>query len=165
MIRAIPDFISRQPRHTGFMKFILPLSMVLATAVLTNCSLLKKPSDEEENQDKPKIEPPKLVGRVASIPHDRKFVLIQSYGPWKSDAGAILTTRGPDNRAANLRVTGEKLGDFAAADMQSGDVEIGDGVYAHEAPKATEIAAEPEVTPQVPEAQKIEKSGNVQKNN
>lgn len=147
------------------MKITLPLSMVLAAAVLASCSLLKKPSKEEENQDKPKVEPPKLVGRVASIPHDRKFLLIQSYGPWKSDAGTILTTRGPENRAANLRVTGEKLGDFAAADLQSGDVEIGDGVYVHHTPKPPEIPVEPEVAPQVPEPKKIEKTENVQKNN
>jgi hypothetical protein len=147
------------------MKITLPLSMVLAAAVLASCSLLKKPSKDEENQDKPKVEPPKLVGRVASIPHDRKFLLIQSYGPWKADVGTILTTRGPENRAANLRVTGEKLGDFAAADLQSGDVEIGDGVYAHHAPKPPETPAEPEVATQVPEPQKIENTENVQKNN
>ena len=72
---------------------------------------------------------PELVGRVASIPSSREFVLIQSYGTWKIETGAILTTVGPEGRAANLRVTGEKLGQFAAADIQSGKLEIGDGVY------------------------------------
>ncbi|MBC7980596.1 MAG: hypothetical protein H7Y36_08555 [Armatimonadetes bacterium] len=75
-------------------------------------------------------EKPRIVGRIASIPADRKFVLIQSYGDWKIETGAVLTTQGPEGRAANLRATGEKLGQYAAADIQSGTLELGDGVYA-----------------------------------
>lgn len=139
-------------------------SLVLIVTALTHCGLFKK-SEEKEDKDKPKTEAPQLVGRVASIPPDRKFVLIQSYGPWKSESGAILTTRGPENRAANLLVTGEKLGDFAAADLQSGTVEIGDGVYSRHVPKAPEPA--PGVSPetQVPDSQKPGETENVQKNN
>ncbi|NJM36724.1 MAG: hypothetical protein HC845_01960 [Akkermansiaceae bacterium] len=59
---------------------------------------------------KPKVEPPKLVGKIASIPADKRFVLIQSYGKWSCEAGQILTTRGAENRTANLRVTGEASG-------------------------------------------------------
>ena len=62
-------------------------------------------SDESENP--PKAEDPELVGRIASIPADKRFVLIQSYGSWNIEAGTILTTRGPDERTANLLVTGE----------------------------------------------------------
>ena len=78
---------------------------------------------------------PKLVGRIASVPADKRFVLIQSYGPWEIETGRILTTRGPDERTANLRTTGEKLGEFAAADLQSGTVEVGDAVYSQHVPK------------------------------
>lgn len=84
----------------------------------------KKPTEKKE--EKPK---PSLVGRVASIPADRKFILIQAYAKWSIATGTILTTQGAEGRAANLRVTGEKLGQFAAADIQSGTLEIGDGVY------------------------------------
>lgn len=147
------------------MRIALTTFLAFAAVLLTSCSFFKKSPKEDEDPDKPKIEAPKLVGRVASIPHDRKFVLIQSYGPWKSDAGAILTTRGPDNRAANLRVTGEKLGDFAAADLQSGTVEIGDGVYSHHVPKPSEVPAETEAATQVSDSQETEKVENVQKNN
>lgn len=84
----------------------------------------EKPTEKKEDTSSPK-----LVGRVASIPSDRKFVLIQAYGIWKVETGAILTTQGPGERAANLRATGEKLGQYAAADIQSGTLEIGDGVY------------------------------------
>lgn len=146
------------------MRITRVLSSALIAATLSNCTLFKK-SPDKQDPDKPKTEAPKLVGRVASIPPDRKFVLIQSYGPWKSDAGAILTTRGPENRAANLLVTGEKLGDFAAADLQSGTVEIGDGVYSRHVPKPVEPAPEPPADTQVADPQKHAEPENVQKNN
>ena len=100
----------------------------------------------KEPEEKPKAEPPRLVGRIASIPADRRFVLIQSFGKWTAEPGAILTTRGADQRSANLLVTGEALGQFAAADLQSGQVELGDAVYSQHIPKpppADEPAAEP----------------------
>lgn len=100
----------------------------------------------KEPEEKPKAEPPRLVGRIASIPADRRFVLIQNFGKWTAEPGAILTTRGADQRSANLLVTGEALGQFAAADLQSGQVELGDAVYSQHIPKppaANEPAAEP----------------------
>ncbi len=97
------------------------------------CVLILLPACAEKPEVKPKKKEedsaPRLVGRVASVPADRSFVLIQSYGKWLVETGAILTTRGPEERAANLRVTGEKLGQYAAADIQSGTLEVGDGVY------------------------------------
>jgi hypothetical protein len=100
----------------------------------------------KEPEEKPKAEPPRLVGRIASIPPDKRFVLIQSFGKWTAEPGTILTTRGADQRSANLLVTGEALGQFAAADLQSGQVELGDAVYSQHIPKPptpTEPAAEP----------------------
>jgi hypothetical protein len=100
----------------------------------------------KEPEEKPKAEPPRLVGRIASIPPDKRFVLIQSFGKWTAEPGTILTTRGADQRSANLLVTGEALGQFAAADLQSGQVELGDAVYSQHTPKPptpTDPAAEP----------------------
>jgi hypothetical protein len=104
---------------------------------------------------------PKLVGRVASIPADRRFVLIQSYGAWNIESGRILTTRGPDERTANLRTTGEILGEFAAADLQSGSVEVGDAVYSQHVAKPAEVLT----TPELPQPQTEALPENVQKNN
>jgi hypothetical protein len=106
--------------------FLLALGLALC-----GCTTIKK----AEEEDKPKATPPKLVGRIASVPPERKFVLIQSYGPWDIAIGSILTTRGEEDRTANLIFTGEKLGQFAAADIQSGTVERGDAVYSHHTPK------------------------------
>jgi hypothetical protein len=106
-------------------------------------------------------EGPKLVGRVAAIPADRSFVLIQSYGKWTIESGRILTTRGPDDRAANLRTTGETLGEFAAADLQSGTVEVGDAVYSQHIAKPAEMLT----TPELPQPENQALLENVQKNN
>ncbi len=92
---------------------------------LTSCA--KKPA--ETPAPKQKEEQARLVGRIASIHKNPDFALIQSYGTWTIQTGAILATIGPDGRAANLKVTGEKTGQFAAADIQSGTLEIGDSVY------------------------------------
>ena len=97
----------------------------LACLALTSCSWLglKKKSPIPQAPSAPT-----LVGRIASIPADHRFVLIQSYGKWNVTTGDILISRGPDARTANLLATGEVLGQFAAADVQSGTFEVGDAV-------------------------------------
>ena len=120
----------------------LPLLPVIACALIAmpGCALTGK--TDQPKTDTPETNDPKLVGVIASIPADRKFVLIQSYGKWKVETGTILTTRGAENRSANLLVTGETLGQFAAADLQSGSVERGDAVYSRHTPKPAETPAE-----------------------
>ena len=94
---------------------------------LPGCSLFHPAEKKDEKKDrKPQS---KLVGRIASISADGKFVAIQSYGPWQVPAGGILTTQGPDQRVSNLRCSGEKLGQFAAADIQAGLPGAGDAVF------------------------------------
>ena len=129
---------------------------------VSSCTVPKidKPEEKKEGS-KEKLEAPKLVGRIASIPHDRRFVLIQSYEKWAVETGTILTTRGPDNRSANLLATGESLSEFAAADLQSGLVEVGDAVYLRPIPKPPASST----TPDVPAPQPSVTSGNFQKNN
>lgn len=116
----------------------------------------------KEPEEKPKAEPPRLVGRIASIPPDKRFVLIQSFGKWNAEPGTILTTRGADQRSANLLVTGEALGQFAAADLQSGQVELGDAVYSQHIPKPP-TATEPSTEPPAAETPPAEDVKNPQK--
>ena len=68
------------------------------------------------------------------------------------ETGTILTTRGENDRTANLLVTGESLGQFAAADLKSGALEVGDAVYSRHVPQASEPVSEPETAspPPVP---------------
>lgn len=135
----------------------LPLRSILAIAMLAlpACGWLKG-SKEDPTKDPPNANDPELVGRIASIPPEKRFVLIQSYGKWNVSSGTVLTTRGAENRSANLLVTGESLGQFAAADLRSGTVEVGDAVYSRHVPKPEEpsesSAAPPASPPPLPEA-------------
>jgi hypothetical protein len=139
---------------------------LVALALLASpaCSIFKSEKPDEPEK-KPAPEAPRLVGRIASVPADKRFVLIQSYGTWNAETGTILTTRGPDERTANLLVTGESLGHFAAADLQSGAVEVGDAVYSRHLPKSPETQEKPAVPTEVPENQPRAEVENVQKNN
>ena len=120
----------------------LPIFLI---AIFLPCCADKEP-EEKPKEKKVETTKPRLVGRIASIPPDRKFVLIQSYGTWTVPTGSILTTHGPNQRAANLLATGEKLGQFAAADVKSGTLEVGDGVYTIGTKK--EAAPNPEPNPE-----------------
>lgn len=102
---------------------------------------------DQADEDEATPKGPKLVGIVASIPRSRSFVLIQSYGAWTVPPGSVITTRGEDERTANLRFTGEKLGQFAAADIQAGDVEKGDAVYSFHKPKAKPVGQNAALSP------------------
>jgi hypothetical protein len=125
------------------MKFPPPLWVIaLFACSLVSCGMLK-PAKTENPVEKPKVDPPKLVGRIASIPADKRFVLIQSYGKWNIGTGTILTTRGENDRTANLLVTGESLDQFAAADLKSGTLEVGDAVYSRHVPQPSEPSSVP----------------------
>ena len=121
---------------------------VLALTCISPCFLVACADDETVSKipiDKvgTPVEP-KLIGRVASIPTDKRFILVQSYGPWNTTAGTILISRGADNRTANLLVTGETIGQYAAADLQAGTLEVGDAVYSREIQRIVPPAAPPE---------------------
>ncbi len=128
-----------------------------------------KPKTADAAPEKPVAKGPTLIGRIASVPADKHFVLVQRYGKWEGQTGQILTTRGPENRTANLRTTGEKLGEFAAADIQAGSVGIGDAVYLQHIPKPVNPAPSgPELVNPTEEpnaAPTAAAVGNVQKNN
>lgn len=138
--------------HAETMRFTtvwLAMAVVLA---LPSCGLFhrKKPEPKQTEEKKPET---KLVGRIASVSADKTFVLIQSYGAWEVEAGGILTTRGPDERLANLRCTGEKLGQFVAADIQAGDPRSGDAVFhtSNPPPKPDSSPATPSTAPSTSE--------------
>jgi hypothetical protein len=133
-----------------------------SAVLLTHCAAFKS-AKAAEPKAKPTTEGPQLVGRIASIPADKRFVLIQSYGKWNIAAGALLTTRGPEERTANLLATGESLGEFAAADLQSGFLEVGDAVYSRHVPRPADSASpvespvEPAANQPQPQSEKIQK--------
>lgn len=128
-------------------------AMAMACLLLSCATEATKPAEE-----KPKDEPPKLIGRVASIPPGKPFVLVQFYESTSQTSGTILTSRGNENRTANLLLTGEKLGQFAAADIQSGSVEAGDAVYSVHSPTPKPEAPSAPETDVLPPAETPERS-------
>ncbi len=109
---------------------LLPLSLILCSFALTSCELFKPKSTEPEKPEAPEMpEPRQLIGRISSAPEGQNFILIQGFNGVSLPIGTVLTTRGADGRAANIKITGEVLGNFAAADLQSGELKVGDAVY------------------------------------
>ena len=107
---------------------LLPLlapPLAFAFAALASCSLF----EDEEEKPVESATKPTLVGRVASVQEKSGFVLIESYGPWKVPDGGLLSGIGNEGRTSNLVSTGEKLGQFSAADIRSGVAKVGDSVY------------------------------------
>jgi hypothetical protein len=125
-------------QHDAYTQLRYPVFMNCLNVTLLSCLILTdlscslpyfKTAKKIKTPSKTIVEGPKLIGIIASTPADQRFVLIQSYGKWSIEVGRILVTRGSDQRSANLRVTGESLGEFAAADVQSGLIQVGDAVY------------------------------------
>lgn len=95
--------------------------LLMACATQNKESAEKKPTPVEESMQ--------LVARVQSRPGSKDFVLLEAYGKWTLDEGVILHSYGIDGRSATLETSGEKLGQFVAADVKSGEVAVGDAVY------------------------------------
>lgn len=104
----------------------LRLLLIPLACSVGGCGLF---SDEVEEEEVSKTAP-RLVGRVASIHEAEGFVLVENFRSLSLGEGLLLTTRGDDNRAATLVVSGERMGRYAAADLKSGDLVVGDEVYA-----------------------------------
>jgi hypothetical protein len=138
------------------------------TVLVAACATGEKAEEEQQP-----VKRPVLVGRVASMPKDQDFVLLQSYGTWSVPPGTPVYCVGPEGRLANLLPTGEKMGQFVAADLRDGEVQVGDAVFYRpdgdepaeagqaggggggisepvEAPEAADDAAEESIEPELP---------------
>jgi len=121
--------------------------------------LIKKPAKPEKDDGRPRSV---LVGRIASIATHGGFVLIQSYGNWSVAQGTALWS-GDEEHLAALQVTGEKLGQFAAADIRSGTPTVGDAVYQRKTPDHKPVDPVPTTgkpAPKTEPAVKLEQSGS-----
>jgi hypothetical protein len=126
--------------------------------MLAACASKEKNSPEAPKES---VDVMRLVARVQSRPGSKDFVLLEAFGKWTVEDGVNLYAYGSDGRMAILTTSGEKLGQFVAADVKSGQVEIGDAVYHRSkgpsttaepaaAPTAPLPAPQPESTPAVP---------------
>jgi len=92
---------------------------------LSSCGLLRR---HQPIDPQPEEEPSLYVGQIASVHLNQGFVLIRRSPHVTVPSGTILISTSPGGQAANLRVTGESLGLMIAADVQSGDPQVGDTV-------------------------------------
>jgi hypothetical protein len=114
-----------------------------ATTLVVGCGTSDEPDTDPDAATRPR-----LVGRVASVPSHGEFILIQSYGAWSVPPGSPVFGVGADGRVANLLPTGEKMGQFVAADLRDGRLDVGDAVYYR--PDGSEPETKPGTTPTPP---------------
>ena len=117
------------------MKALLLFAIGLGLFSLNSCSPTAPIEPEEPTQ-------PRYIGQISSIHPEQGFVLIRRAPGVTVPSGTILISRGPGDRVANLRTSGESLGQMSAADIQSGTPEIGDSVHEPLIEKADKIPDE-----------------------
>ena len=98
------------------------LAILVLSLALIGCSRDAPMEPEKPTQ-------PRYIGQVTSIHAAQGFVLIRRAPGVTIPTGTILISRGPGDRVANLRVSGETLGLMTAADIQAGVPEVGDSVH------------------------------------
>ena len=103
----------------------LPRCFTMAALALALGACGTEPKEQE-----PRADAPVLVGRIAMVNEARGFALVEGYAERGVGPGMLLSSFGPEDRAATLVATGESIGRFMAADLKSGTVGVGDGVYA-----------------------------------
>ena len=121
--------------------------LLLFSLLLVSCGS-NKDTEDGKNTKKTKGPDQIIVGRIASFSKSGKFVLIQKFGTGTLPKGIIYQSRGPDGRTASLRPSGERVRDFFAADLVSGEVEKGDAVIAYQNQDKKEEAKDGEIEPE-----------------
>ncbi|MFT5633541.1 MAG: TM2 domain-containing membrane protein YozV [Rubritalea sp.] len=111
------------------MRNLLAVVVLVGVCFLSSCVVSKTVEVEKVEQ----AQRDKLVARVASVNVVANYVLIQRFGRLVIPEDSMLYTLGSnareDNNTASIKVTGERLGQFLAADITSGTLVVGDAVY------------------------------------
>ncbi len=124
------------------MKFLLLISLFLVS-----CGNKASPDELKKRKDIASSNQI-IVGRIASVSRRGKFVLIQKLGTGTLPKGVIYQSRGPDGRTASLRLSGERIRDFFAADLLSGKTEKGNAVIAYQYPRGRQTTEENKIKPE-----------------
>ena len=112
------------------------------------CFLSGCGSAPEDSEPAKEVSSVRLAGRVQRVNKTSGFVLIRRYGIWRVGEHEVVVSRG-EGRSANLLPTGETLGEHIAADIRSGEIEVGDAVYIRQIlEKLTSKEAEPSEKPE-----------------
>lgn len=96
----------------------LLLMLPLTCFSLTGCGLF-----EEKEEEKPKTRSTRVVGEITSVHPEQGFVLFKRYGPGQLLTDGLLSSRSLDGkRAADLKLSPEKMGRFYTADFEKGAI-------------------------------------------
>ncbi|MEN8695416.1 MAG: hypothetical protein ACN4GG_05765 [Akkermansiaceae bacterium] len=129
----------------------MKLLLLPLTLALSSCGALKNLSTQApEKQEQKKPAARQIIGRIASVSEAGKFVLIQKYGPGRLPKDVLFQTHSIDGSSANIRPTGERVRDFFAADIITGETKKGDPV--------SSFQLQPEKPADLPSTEKVEES-------
>ncbi len=106
-------------------------SMMVFSGILLISSCAGSKVEEVKKVEEPDRDV--LVARVASVNKEQNYVLIQRFGRLVIPEDSVLYALGSrvetGGSAASIKLTGEKLGQFLAADVLMGELVVGDAVY------------------------------------
>lgn len=85
----------------------------------------------DEGPKKPEVKQDRLVGRVASVygKEGEGYILIQRYSSLDAAGDKVFYVRSEGELVTSLRLTGERLGQYLAADIVQGAPVVGDPVF------------------------------------
>ena len=138
--------------HRWILRVVLVTGMAL---LLPSCGLLGKifkrgQKDQEPEKVGPSKEeraPVRVVGEIASV-HPEGFVLIRRHAQGFFGSGNLISSLSPEGNTASLRLTGETLGRYFAADIQEGRPATGDLVIVRRLAEGPNLHSTP--VPEVP---------------
>ena len=122
--------------------------ILILSGSVTNCGLSGKGDNSESKESKagpgsggrgedgeaPGISSMRVVGEIASVHPNEKFVLIKRYFQGGGfGEGTLIASVSPGGVTSSLVLTGETLGRYHAADIQEGSPSNGDVVVVRQA--------------------------------
>lgn len=137
--------------------------ILILSGSVTNCGLSGKGDNSESKESKagpgsggrgedgeaPGISAMRVVGEIASVHPNEKFVLIKRYFQGGGfGEGTLIASVSPGGVTSSLVLTGETLGRYHAADIQEGSPSNGDVVVVRQAAEG-DIEGPTEPVPQV----------------
>ena len=137
--------------------------ILILSGSVTNCGLSGKGDNSESKESKagpgsggrgedgeePGISSMRVVGEIASVHPNEKFVLIKRYFQGGGfGEGTLIASVSPGGVTSSLVLTGETLGRYHAADIQEGSPSNGDVVVVRQAAEE-DIDGPTEPVPQV----------------
>lgn len=134
------------------------MALLLVSSLLGSCGLLKGGSNSqppvtktengnEGEQGKAQEEMKaavRVAGEIASVNSEESYVLIRRYSRGGGfGRGTVILSVSPEGKTASLKLSGERIGKFHAADIQQGSPAKGDVVVVRILPGGAQMPSTP----------------------